>query len=504
MKALIVDDEQHVRSCIDLLADWASCGIDQIFEAENVRQAMDCVRAEAPELVITDIRMPESDGLALMEWIHSEYPQTVVIVISAFNEFEYAISAMRCGALDYLLKPIQPKQLNDLLKKAGAILHAKGSEAETSGRQLDINERIMLALFAEGDASLPDHSRLQRLFTAPLGLLALDLFCLPVGADASPAHKTEFFDRLCQRLEPDGLGWAFQGVSHPCMVYVLLSGPEALQRRTAELATALAETHFDGGLLCSLYADGIWNCSMLPALTAQASEGLLERALLECYAGGAPALPETLDVFFRSIEANQLDGALAQAKQMVEPLKYVQRLTRRDLKSWWDAVCTQCGDFLASRGAVGGSHPAFLPQQSLPVLSPQLRLQPEALLDFLYEQAQFLSGNFGNAQIPCADLALRVEQEIRTHYAEQISLSSIAASFYRNPSYIARVFKERYQVSVVNYITQVRVEHAKVLLKTTDHRIARVASMVGYPDEKYFSRVFKRTAGLSPQDFRSL
>ena len=63
---------------------------------------MACVHTEEPELVITDIRMPESSGLALMEWLHQEYPRTVVIVVSAFHEFEYAISAMRCGALDYL------------------------------------------------------------------------------------------------------------------------------------------------------------------------------------------------------------------------------------------------------------------------------------------------------------------------------------------------------------------------------------------------------------------
>lgn len=504
MKALIVDDERHVRSCINLLADWASCGIDQIFEAETVRQAMACMQEEAPELVITDIRMPESDGLELMGWLHREYPQTVVIVISAFSEFEYAISAMRCGALDYLLKPIQPRQLNDLLRKAGAILHAKGNGADVSGQQLDINERIMLALFAEGDAPLPDHSQLQRLFTAPLGLLAVDLFCLPVGADASPAYKKEFFDQLCLRLESEGLGWVCQGVGRQCLIYALLAGTEEDQRRTAELVMSLTEEHFGGRLLYGLYPNEIWNSSMLPALAARATDDLLERVLLECYAGGKSVCPAALDDFFLFIEANRFERACDQLRQMVEELKYVQRLERRDLKSWWDAVCTQCEDFLHSCGTVGGSYPAFLLQQSLPVLNKQLRLQPEALLDYISEQARIFSGNFGSPQTQCIDLACRIEEEIRTHYAEQISLSSIAAKLFRNPSYIARVFKERYQVSVVHYIIQVRIEHAKVLLKTTDHRISRVASMVGYGDEKYFSRVFKREVGLSPVDFRNL
>lgn len=504
MKALIVDDEQHVRSCINLLADWASCGIDRIFEAENVGQAMACVQAERPELVITDIRMPENDGMVLMEWLHTEYPGTVVIVISAFNEFEYAVSAMRCGALDYLLKPIQPKQLNDLLKKAGALLHARESGEDVPGQQLDINERIMLALFAEEDAPLPDHSRLRQLFAAPLGLLVLDLFCLPVGADVSPTCKKDFFGQLCQRLEPDGLGWIFQGVSRQHMMYVLLSGQEEVQRGTAELVISLAKACFDGSILYDLHINKIWNSSMLPALAAQASDDLLERALLECYTGGKTAYPEPLDAFFLAIEADCLEKAFEQLKQLVESLKYVQRLSRRDLRAWWDAVCAQCESFLGSCGAAGGSYPAFLSQQSLPVLSTQLRLQPEALLDYMREQARIFSGNFGSPQPQYVDLALCMEEEIQMHYAEQISLSSIAARFFRNPSYAARVFKERYQVSVVNYIIRVRMEHAKVLLKTTDHRISRVAHMVGYADEKYFSRVFKKTVGLSPADFRNL
>lgn len=504
MKALIVDDEPHVRDCINLLADWASCGIDRIFEAETVRQAMACVRAEEPELVITDIRMPESSGLALMEWLHREYPRTVVIVVSAFHEFEYAISAMRCGALDYLLKPIQPKQLNDLLKKAGAVLQAKEDRGDLSAPQLDINERIMLALFAEGDAPLPDHSQLQHLFTAPLGLLILDLFCLPAGADASPAGKKRFFDQICRRIEPEALGWAFQGVGRQCMTYLLLTGPEETQRMTAEEILALTEAYWGGPLLYGLYTDGIWNCSTLPVLVSQASETLLKQQLLECYLGGKPALPPSIGSFFASVEANRLDKAFAQAEQMVNALKSVRLLTRRDLKAWWDALCTHCEDFLTSQSAAEESHPAFLFQQSLPVLGDQLRLQPEVLLDYLKSQIQILSVNFGNPQTQHIDLPACIEQEIRTHYAEQISLSSIAAKFYRNPSYIARIFKERYQISVVNYITQVRIEQAKVLLKTTDYRIFRVAAMVGYTDEKYFSRVFKKTAGLSAVDFRNL
>ena len=111
MNVLIVDDEQPVRSCIRLLTDWAAYGVTQVFEAESVAQAKACICRSTPELVFTDIRMPQHDGLELMQWIHEAHPQTQIIVISAYNEFEYAITAMRMGALDYLLKPISSEKL---------------------------------------------------------------------------------------------------------------------------------------------------------------------------------------------------------------------------------------------------------------------------------------------------------------------------------------------------------------------------------------------------------
>ena len=118
MKALIVDDEQPARSTIRLLADWTLYDIDEVLEAETVEQAITCLRRSRPQIIITDIRMPQHDGLELMQWLHQNQPQAQVIVISAYNEFEYAISAMRLGALDYLLKPIQPAQLDAVLRRA--------------------------------------------------------------------------------------------------------------------------------------------------------------------------------------------------------------------------------------------------------------------------------------------------------------------------------------------------------------------------------------------------
>lgn len=189
MNVLIVDDEQPVRSCIRLLTDWAAYGVTQVFEAESVAQAKACICRSTPELVFTDIRMPQHDGLELMQWIHEAHPQTQIIVISAYNEFEYAITAMRMGALDYLLKPIQPIQLECVLRKASKLLQQQ-QEAENQSRfQPDTNERIALSLYIEGDSEFPTQSSFSQVLSSPTGLMVLNLFCVHTVQFSSHAAK---------------------------------------------------------------------------------------------------------------------------------------------------------------------------------------------------------------------------------------------------------------------------------------------------------------------------
>ena len=122
---------------------------------------------------------------------------------------------------------------------------------------------------------------------------------------------------------------------------------------------------------------------------------------------------------------------------------------------------------------------------------------------YLLEQAGALAGK-PDTSGQDDDVCTQVRQEIQLHYAEQLSLSSLAARYYRNPSYLSRAFKERYHVGLMNFLAETRVEKAKILLKTTDYRVPKIAHLVGYADEKYFCRVFRKISGLSPAEYQNL
>jgi two-component system, response regulator YesN len=118
MKAIIVDDEKHVREPLLLLADWSRFGIDTILEAVDGNEAIKLIKEHRPEIIFTDMSMPKRDGISLLKWIHSSDLSSKTIVVSGYDDFDYMRNAICYKSFDYILKPIDPEILNETLEKA--------------------------------------------------------------------------------------------------------------------------------------------------------------------------------------------------------------------------------------------------------------------------------------------------------------------------------------------------------------------------------------------------
>ncbi len=122
-RVILVDDEEFVRAELTALFPWRQFGFDFVGEAEDARAALDLINTTRPDFVITDIRMPETDGLELIAWIGQHHPQIVIAVVSAYNDFQFVREALRLGAVDYLIKAeAAPETAGALLKRVGDIL----------------------------------------------------------------------------------------------------------------------------------------------------------------------------------------------------------------------------------------------------------------------------------------------------------------------------------------------------------------------------------------------
>ena len=128
MKMLIADDEEAIRLSIKYLADAAKLGIKEVYEAADGSEALKIIRSQHIDIVLTDISMPGTDGIDLMRVLRKDFPDIRIIVISGYQNFDYARESYRNGAMDYLLKPIDPEQLNSLLEKAVSQLDPEKEE----------------------------------------------------------------------------------------------------------------------------------------------------------------------------------------------------------------------------------------------------------------------------------------------------------------------------------------------------------------------------------------
>lgn len=128
-RVLVAEDEEIARRALRLICERSACPVEVVAEASTGRQVLEALEKARPDIILMDVVMPGMDGLEAARMVHEKYPATRVAIVSAYEKFEYARQALRAGAVDYLLKPVRPEQVEALLKKLCADLDAARTQA---------------------------------------------------------------------------------------------------------------------------------------------------------------------------------------------------------------------------------------------------------------------------------------------------------------------------------------------------------------------------------------
>lgn len=142
MKVIIVDDETHVREGIKLLADWDQFGITQIYEAVDGENAIELIEKHKPNIVFTDMKMPNKDGIGLLKWLQEQELSIKTIVISGYDDYQYMRNAITYGSFDYILKPIEPSILNETIAKAVAQIQEDTIKKKQAFPEVSFEEEV--------------------------------------------------------------------------------------------------------------------------------------------------------------------------------------------------------------------------------------------------------------------------------------------------------------------------------------------------------------------------
>jgi two-component system response regulator YesN len=527
---LIVDDEPVARQSLRYLIDWEQYGFVIRAEAENGQQALSLLKEHTFSLVLTDIRMPIMNGLELIARMKSFAADTDVVVLSGYDDFEYAREAMKLGVKEYLLKPVDEEDLIELLKRtAASIAEARLSERQHRLGMSAIRDQFLRKLTHGGMNSKEYEEQLSLL---EMGRLPERYCCLIVELDfvygkASFASESEsvlserdvelkrYAARNISEEVTGGLGFLFEESEERYGILCAGEPGEVTPSTVRELAERLSrsvnqyakETVTIG---IGTIVDGFQD--------APASFAAAEQALDRKFLTGAGTILEGRD---NSLLGNDMNR------------EQVQMLSAELLESVRGGDSAAAHDTLAAlwQSFQGGGVPANQAKLSVVELFVQLYrivresgASHEGLFDHAlgdYESVMHcktMSELLAITERKCEDVCAllmrgkelrpnkivdEVKRLIQEQYGGNVSLKSVAQQIYMNPNYLGKLFKATTAMTFNDYLLQTRMEKAKELLLQSDLKVYEIAGTVGYNELDWFYKRFKAYTGVSTSEYRS-
>ncbi|MDR1192736.1 MAG: AraC family transcriptional regulator [Peptococcaceae bacterium] len=518
-RAIIADDEEKARNLILTLGKWEALGIEVVDQCADGEEAWDSIMRLRPDIAITDIRMPAHDGLELARLAGEAGIETRFIIISGYRHFEYAYTALKYSVTDYLLKPIDEDNLNAALGKIIASLRDAQAQRRESADYARLLEKKVerargellealgagtwqnddLASFnAEYGASFDTGVYRALLLNTSQSMLHGESF--PFGRQLEDILRTVFIGWCRHFVIPDPRGF---------FIFVNYSPPNA-DRLGKALSALIGKTRALGDIYGSFsvavgVGDPVPSLARLPESFAAA---LLHEAAKQALGWDKAvfALPTTL----AKPEAppltaqmlRELDGAL-DTLDGGRVDEWFARWAENDLagmpgaRALWEAR-----EALAERLAVLG---APEPSRRELAIEAGRALDIGKMREALHEAYSRTLRERLEERNQAEGRPIRLaKQYIQRHYASPLTLEDVAGHVGFSPAYFSTLFKKGAGQSFGDYLIQTRLSQAKTLLKETDRAVDEIAGQVGYMDSKYFRKLFKKTTGMKPSEYRKL
>jgi two-component system response regulator YesN len=543
INVLIVDDEPFIRQGLVLLIDWNALGFQICGQASNGIQALECIEKVQPDLIISDIKMPEMDGLQLAKVLYEKYDgEMKLVLLSGFYEFKYAKQAIRYKVNDYILKPIVKDELLQVLTTFKKIFRERAEEK----RQQEKQEQLVMAQHVQslllGTANRDNVASVQSQFGH-----ANKFRCIMIETESgSEQQQAQWCLQVEAIVNHNARGHALKSftgeknrVLHIITDVLLRREASSLQQYVAQLYAEL--NRIEGSMEST---EPMEPTESRASRASRASEK--SRAGFAMYVGKEVSRLEELHESYYSCDKikslrffsaygpiyyfEQMDTTVfshqpsGKEKQLFDELiKAIEEYRTEDIRSHAQAIFQF---FLEERiePSIVGIHLHYLAYSLLGLVNTDegFNLNP----DVEWMQSTFLQENYAMLSLEenienlfqfsykCAQklkeqqkwnamgVLAQVEAYITEHYMESISLKLLGEQFYMNSAYLGQIFKKHYAKSFSDYLNEIRIEEASRLLRRTDYRVYEIATMVGYRDSDYFINRFEKIRGETPAQYR--
>ncbi len=534
LKIMIVDDESLLRMAVKSLLDWEANGFIMLPDASNGETALELIEREFPDILLTDIKMPVMDGVELIKQIERRFPQVKTIVLSNYDDFNYVKEALTHGAVDYILKAnITPENLikviNNLKEKFitdERITHEslkRENEVQKSFQFLkneflknlingditslgEIEEKndyydaglrkgrfVVCAILADDVGKLTqkyqgeESTLLQNtIITIMNEILVVDksfIVCNPyhfalilyTGSCTEVNIGSETFEILTR----------FQTAIFRYANISFTIGISGIKEKLSELSVAYHESVDAASYRFYLGKGKIYRHNEIKLTLEDPQVKWMNKSNLNCIAD--------------SFEKGNMDGITGILNDCFEDIAQRRYSIYAIKKFLTDFIVFLRSTFLE-----------MMEEYEVDFIQSETVLKQVNQCESLSEVAELVFGHIQQIETYLksddvakhSDIIGKALKIIRASYDKNISLNSVASDINVNPSYLSRLFLKETRKNFIDYLTEYRIKKAMGFLEEGKLRVHEVGEKIGYPNSKYFNRVFKKVTGVSPQQYR--
>ncbi|WP_371068483.1 response regulator [Sediminibacillus sp. JSM 1682029] len=508
-KMLIVDDEPIIRNGLTKTIPWENYGIEIADTAHDGLDAMNKINAaDDIDIVVTDVRMPNQDGLQLAAYLAEHYPAIRIIILSGYDDFNYAKQAMHAGVKDYLLKPVDIDELIAVVRNTTEeILEERFRTAQMENSA--IRNELYYQVIERPVSHFPDKQLVGKVKLYPFVTLIKNHSVLTTEESRGQLGewKRHWENRISQLFTSSDVNCISFFTGENMLLTSLIVKKEELKIDAVKrllisgisemeipLYALLYDRYIRMNELADVYRQFEQSLSFLPL----ADQGILQLPLQDSWQKDCSLSDFPSDKLIDSILRGETDKVRDRTNELFDSFRY--------------HACSLEDAISAARDVVSSAY-----ERCQGLMRKQLDADPVLLrsLDFqdynTYEAIQTLFENdvrklMDQYQLTHAEnndwLMERAEAYMKNYYTTDIKAHEVADVVNISPNYFSSLFKQRTGRNFNEYVNELRVEQAKTLLASTPFKVREVAEQVGYHEYKYFVEVFKKFVGMTPTEYR--
>ena len=490
---LIVDDEKIEREGLKYLLSREE-GERNVFEASNGKQALQIIRSEDIQLVLTDIKMPHMDGLELSRRAKEENPALQIIIFSGYSDFTFAQEAIRYGVTEYILKPVNPEDFHKVIQKAEKVIEQRKKKESREIKGKNFLQNYLYSGKLETLEKAKDIINLEKWNGWHCGIL--------LESDVA------FFDTAEETLEEE----IQKELRRVCFYLNLNARQSLLLFQDVYCDYQLVANHLYN-FMKRKYRDSFYlavsrkfeGCECLPEVLEQLEQQMEEKFYH----------PEK-HVFSNEDDVLKLSVGEVQDSQIMQMIS--EDITRKDtdqLRKHFACLKEKYHD----NTQYSAMYIKFVFSNVIQELFQENQFSGERRLeheierlyncrnimeilevteDNIKEYEAFLDRSMSSSRNEVA----AVKNYIYQHYEEDLNLEMLAEKVYLSSGYLSFIFKKETGMNLNRYIRVFRMEKAKELLCSTNMKVAQVSERVGFANVSYFCRSFREYYGSSPESYR--